>query len=102
MNADHEMTANALHPTAAGTREPGGLAGIFEQLAMGEAFKDAGLSGLVSMGLDPGLSNVMARSAVERLDAIDAIRIRSGGVATLPGYTSFPLYSREVFLADLL
>src|SRR5207245_575999 len=66
------------------------------------AFKDAGLSGLVSMGLDPGLSNVMARSAVERLDAIDAIRIRSGGVATLPGYTSFPLYSREVFLSDIL
>src|SRR3989442_1720376 len=99
MQAALDVRANYLDPSAAGPRESGGLAGIFEQLAMGEAFKDAGLSGLVSMGLDPGLSNVMARSAVERLDAIDAIRIRSGGVATLPGYTSFPLYSREVFLA---
>src|SRR5256712_59205 len=95
MQAALDVRANYLDPSAAGPRESGGLAGIFEQLAMGEAFKDAGLSGLVSMGLDPGLSNVMARSAVERLDAIDAIRIRSGGVATLPGYTSFPLYSRE-------
>src|SRR5439155_1379531 len=34
--------------------------------------------------------------------AIDAIRIRSGSVAALPGYTSFPLYSREVFLSDVL
>src|SRR2546427_263833 len=102
MQAALEVRANYLDPSAAGPREPGGLAGIFEQLAMGEAFKDAGLSGLVSMGLDPGLSNVMARSAAERLDTIDAIRIRSGGVATLPGYTSFPLYSREVFLSDIL
>src|SRR3989440_543270 len=102
MQAALEVRANYLDPSAAGPREPGGLAGIFEQLAMGEAFKDVGLTGLVSMGLDPGLSNVMARSAVERLDTIDAIRIRSGGVATLPGHSSFPLYSREVFLSDVL
>src|SRR5207249_4736751 len=50
----------------------------------------------------PGISNAMARSAAERLDTVDAIRIRSGGVAALPGYTSFPLYSREVFLSDVL
>ena len=36
------------------------------------------------------------------LDTVDAIRIRSGSVAALPGYTSFPLYSREVFLSDVL
>src|SRR5436309_31030 len=69
---------------------------------MEEAFKAAGLTALVSMGLDPGISNVMARSAAERLDTVDAIRIRSGSVAALPGYTSFPLYSREVFLSDVL
>src|SRR2546422_9316233 len=69
---------------------------------MGEAFKAAGLTALVSMGLDPGVSNVMARTAAERLDTVDAIRIRSGSVAALPGYTSFPLYSREVFLSDVL
>src|SRR5205809_350101 len=61
-----------------------------------------GIRGLVSMGLDPGISNAMARSAAERLDTVDAIRIRSGGVAALPGYTSFPLYSREVFLSYVL
>src|SRR5881409_623424 len=68
MQAALEVRANYLDPSAAGPREPGGLAGIFEQLAMGEAFKAAGLTALVSMGLDPGISNVMARSAAERLD----------------------------------
>src|SRR2546427_742001 len=102
MQAALEVRANYLDPSAAGPREAGGLAGIFEQLAMGEAFKAAGLTALVSMGLDPGISNVMARSAAERLDTVDAIRIRSGSVAALPRYTSFPLYSREVFLSDVL
>ncbi len=102
MQAALEVRADYLDPSAAGPREPGGLAGIFEQVAMGEAFKAAGLTALVSMGLDPGISNVMARSAAERLDVVDAIRIRSGSVAALPGYTSFPLYSREVFLSDIL
>jgi len=102
MQAALEVRANYLDPSAAGPREIGGLAGIFEQLAMGEAFKAAGLTALVSMGLDPGISNVMARTAAERLDTVDAIRIRSGSVAALPGYTSFPLYSREVFLSDVL
>src|SRR5213594_2134845 len=102
MQAALEVRANYLDPSAAGSREAGGLAGIFEQLAMGEAFKAAGLTALVSMGLDPGISNVMARTAAELLDTVDSIRIRSGSVAALPGYTSFPLYSREVFLSDVL
>src|SRR5881409_2196252 len=81
MQAALEVRADYLDPSAAGPREAGGLAGIFEQLAMGEAFKAAGLTALVSMGLDPGVSNVMARTAAERLDTVDAIRIRSGSVA---------------------
>src|SRR5438093_1190423 len=84
MQAALEVRANYLDPSAAGPREPGGLAGIFEQLAMGDAFKAAGLTGLISMGLDPGISNAMARSAAERLETVDAIRIRSGGVAAFP------------------
>src|SRR5256712_7006213 len=56
------------------------------------------------MGLDPGMSNVLAREAADTLDSIDAIRIRSGGTAQIPGYVSdiFPLYSRETFLSDML
>ncbi|HEY5605274.1 MAG TPA: saccharopine dehydrogenase C-terminal domain-containing protein, partial [Thermoplasmata archaeon] len=57
---------------------------------------------IVSMGLDPGISNVMARQAASRLDVVTAIRIRSGGIAVLPGYASFPLYSREAFISDIL
>src|SRR2546425_10376921 len=50
------------------------------------------------------MSNVLAREAADTLDSVEAIRIRSGGTAQIPGYVSdiFPLYSRETFLSDML
>src|SRR3989454_5400608 len=91
MQAALEVRAHYLDPSAAGPREAGGLAGIFDQLAMGEAFKAAGLTALVSMGLDPGISNVMARTAAERLDTVDAIPIPPGSAPGVPRGTPVPL-----------
>jgi saccharopine dehydrogenase (NAD+, L-lysine-forming) len=102
MKAALQARTNYLDVAAAASREPGSLPGIAEQLRMGDAFQAQGLTGIISMGLDPGISNVMARHAADRLGAIEGIRIRSGGFATLPGYPPFPLYSREAFLSNLL
>lgn len=102
MRAALDARTNYLDVAAAESREPGGLPGVFEQLEMAEGFKAQGLTAVVSMGLDPGISNVMARHAADQFETIDAIRIRSGGFATLPGYPPFPLYSREAFLSNLL
>ncbi len=94
-----EAGVSYLDLAATGPREPGGLPGISEQLQMHDAFKDAGLTAIVSMGLDPGMTNVLAREAADKLDEIDAIRIRCGGVTNLPGVPYFPLYSREDLLS---
>src|SRR2546427_5644297 len=74
MQAALEVRANYLDPSAAGPREIGGLAGSFQQLPMGGAFKDAGLRAPFSRGLDPRILDVLARTAAERLDTVDAIR----------------------------
>src|SRR3989449_2492005 len=76
MQAALEVRANYLDPSAAGPREIGGLAGVFEQLPVGEAFNAAGLTAPVSIGLDPRISKVMARAAPERLAPGDPNRIR--------------------------
>jgi saccharopine dehydrogenase-like NADP-dependent oxidoreductase len=102
MQAALAIRASYLDFAAGGPREPGGPEGIFEQLAMGDAFKAMGRTALLSMGLDPGVSNVMAREAADRFEAIDAIRIRTGDVASVPGPGYFPLHSRETFLSDVL
>ena len=102
MGAALDAGVNYLDVAATGPSEPGGQWGILAQLDRGHAFKAAGLTALLSMGLDPGMSNVLARSLADDLDSVDAVRIRSGGVVKLPGFTAFPLYSREAFLADIL
>ncbi len=97
--------ADYLDVAATGPRRPGGLPGILEQLQLHDSFRDAGRKALLSMGLDPGISNVMAREATDRLDAVDTIRIRSGGTVRIRDGGFFPkfvpLYSREAFFSDM-
>ncbi len=80
---------------------PGERPGVLAQLDEDEAWKSRGLTAVVSMGSDPGVSNVMARVAADRLASVDEIRILKAATAEreLAGY---PLYSRTVFLRDAL
>src|SRR3989475_6611512 len=80
--------AHYIDVAASGPREPAGLPGILEQLQRHDAFRAKGLRALLSMGLDPGMSNVLAREAAHTLDSIAAIRIRSGGTAQIPHYVA--------------
>src|SRR3990170_1119454 len=94
-----------LDVAATGPRRPGGLPGILEQLRMHGTFRRAGVTALLSMGLDPGMSNVLAREAADTLDTIQSIRIRSGGTLRIRNGKAFPrfvpLYSREAFFSDV-
>lgn len=80
---------------------PGETWGLLEQLQLDTAWRDRGLSAIVSIGSDPGISNIMARVASDQLKTIDAIRVRkaASGGHKAEGY---PLYSREVFLQDAM
>jgi saccharopine dehydrogenase-like NADP-dependent oxidoreductase len=49
-----------------------------KQLELNDDFKKAGLTAVVGMGCVPGVSNVMARWAADRLDSVETIRIRDG------------------------
>ena len=101
MDAALEVGANYLDIASAGSPEPGATPGVFAQLAKADEFKSAGRTALVSMGFDPGISNVMARDAAEPFEAIDAIRIRAGDLVSA-GAGFLPLSSREAFLANVL
>ncbi len=104
MRACLEARSHYLDVAASGPLSRGGPPGIYEQLALHEAFRHAGVRALLGMGFDPGISNVLARDAAAQLETVDQIRIRSGGTARIPGYAieTFPLYSRETFLEDVL
>lgn len=102
MEAALRAGADYLDVSATGPRTPGGTPGILEQLDLDARFRAAGRTALVSMGLDPGMSNVLAKAAAATLDAVDAVRIRTASAVDGSGVRTFPLYSREAFLEDVL
>lgn len=105
MRAALAADADYLDVSSTGPRKPGGPPGILEQLEFRTKFADAGRTALLSMGLDPGMSNVMARDAADSLDAVEEIRIRSGGTVKIRNggaYPRFiPLYAKEAFFEDM-
>jgi saccharopine dehydrogenase-like NADP-dependent oxidoreductase len=49
-----------------------------ESLFLDKEFKDAGLTALVGCGMTPGITNVLARYACDKLDRVDRIYVRAG------------------------
>lgn len=66
------------------------LGGLFHttrrQLALDARFRRAGLVAVLGMGSAPGISNVLARAACERLTRVRSIRIYNGGA----DFTRYP------------
>jgi len=71
-----------------------------EQMKQDSKWKKAGLVAILGMGEDPGLSNVMARQAVDMLDRVGEIRIRDGETSTSETYPFVALFAPDVFLEE--
>jgi saccharopine dehydrogenase-like NADP-dependent oxidoreductase len=73
-----------------------------DQLAHDEEFRQANTLGVVGMGEDPGLSNIYARYAADRLTTVREIKVRDGefSVSKLRGFV--PLFSPEIFFEEVL
>jgi len=71
---------------------------VDKKLAFDAAYKDAGLTALLNLGEDPGLSNIFARYAADRMDRVNEIRIRDGETCESEKYSFIATFSPEVFL----
>ena len=76
--------------------------GLSEQLAQDKAWKQAGLLAVPGLGEDPGLSNIYARYAADRLTTVDEIRVRDGENSSSSKYEFMLLFSPEVFFEEVL
>ncbi len=69
------------------------LGGLFhttrKQLKLSDRFAEAGLSAVLGVGSAPGVPNVQARYAADRLDTIEYIHVYDGIKPPPPGDTSF-------------
>ena len=58
-----------------------------DQLSLDREFQDAGLSAAISFGAAPGITNMLAAAACERLDSVESIEVID---AVVPGRTWSP------------
>lgn len=65
-----------------------------------EPWKAQGLTALLGMGEDPGLSNVFARRAADGMDHVDSIRIRDGDTGSSQELGFISLFSPESFVEE--
>jgi saccharopine dehydrogenase-like NADP-dependent oxidoreductase len=89
---DMAMSLSHPHP-----EQPYELCGVKlgdEQFARAEEWEKAGRLALVGMGVEPGMSDVLARYAADELfDEIEEIGIRDGADLTVDGYEFAPSFS---------
>jgi len=74
----------------------------FLYLKKDKAWKKMGLTGMLGIGCDPGLSNIFARMAADRLDRVKNILIRDGDNGYVEGYEFAPLWSPETLIEEVL
>ena len=74
--------------------------------AMSGAFEKAGLSCIVGLGSSPGITNVMARDLVDRLDSVETVEMsfayESLGTSTLPIKEPFAFAFEEFIESPLI
>jgi len=76
--------------------------GLIEQLAQDKAWQEVELLAVPGLGEDPGLSNIYARYAADRLTAVEEIRVRDGENSSSSKYEFMLLFSPEVFFSEIL
>jgi saccharopine dehydrogenase-like NADP-dependent oxidoreductase len=59
--------------------------GTLKQMELGPSAENAGITILSGCGSSPGINNVLARYAAEKLDQVNEIHIRAGGCTPTPG-----------------
>jgi saccharopine dehydrogenase (NAD+, L-lysine-forming) len=89
---DMAMTLSKPHPERP-YEEPGVKLGD-AQFAAARQWEEAGLLALVGIGVEPGLSDVLARYAADHLfDDIDEVGVRDGADLVIEGYDFAPTFS---------
>jgi saccharopine dehydrogenase (NAD+, L-lysine-forming) len=102
MNACLEADTNYLDMAAGGPREIVGTADVDEQLALDAAFKKKGLTALVFFGIDPGASDVFARTLYDQLDTVESLTVFDGDNGSTDDYDFAPGFSPTTMVEECL
>jgi saccharopine dehydrogenase-like NADP-dependent oxidoreductase len=102
----HDFNLNVMQAALAAKVHCLDLGGLFSwtrrQFRLNNRFKHMKLTAIPGMGCAPGITNILARAAVEKLERVDSVRIRVGArdFKARPTDFSFP-YSAQTVVEEL-
>jgi len=102
MEACLEAARHYLDMGTGGPRDITGTADLDEQLALDDEFKKRDLAGLVSFGIDPGVSDMFARALHDEFDTVESLTVLDGDNATVDGYELACSFSVETMIEECL
>jgi saccharopine dehydrogenase (NAD+, L-lysine forming) len=102
MAACLEAGTHYLDMAAAGPRFVVGTADVDEELALHDEFKKAGLTALVFFGIDPGASDVFARSLYDQFDTVERLTVLDGDASNAEGVDYAPSFSPTTMVEECL
>ena len=102
MAACLETGTNYLDMAAAGPRDIVGTADVDEELAMHGVFEKAGLTAFVFFGIDPGASDVFARTLYDQFDTVERLTVLDGDASTAEGVDYAPSFSPTTMVEECL
>jgi saccharopine dehydrogenase (NAD+, L-lysine-forming) len=73
-----------------------------DQFPQDKTWTDAGLLALVSMGIDPGASNLFAKRAADRMESVEYVRVRDADTGSLEGYEFATYFSPQAMMEEVL
>lgn len=104
MQACLRARANYMDLAQGGPRHRTGTPDSFEFFGWSQQFKDLGLLGILGMGMDPGVTNVLARYGADRMDEVRYIGVRDGDSGVVAGMEDrfYSLWSPSIAIEECL
>jgi saccharopine dehydrogenase (NAD+, L-lysine-forming) len=102
MAACLETGTHYLDMAAAGPRDVVGTADVDEELALDDEFRKAGLTALVFFGIDPGASDVFARTLYDQFESVDRLIVLDGDNSSAEGVDYAPSFSPTTMVEECL
>jgi lysine 6-dehydrogenase len=102
---DYPFNLDVMRAALAARVSYADLGGLFhmtrKQYELDRAFRDAGLTAVLGIGSTPGITNLLARIAVDQMDTVERLDLRIGSSDEPPaGATFAPPYSLRTILDE--
>jgi saccharopine dehydrogenase-like NADP-dependent oxidoreductase len=96
--------AHYIDLASMGSPDPNERSKVLDQLKLDRQFRRRDLTAILGLGVAPGITNLLASLASQRIGALEEVRIRvyGSGYAQVEGYSLAPLFSPETFLEEVL